>query len=128
MKREKNKVKNIDFDQLIIDKFIKSVKEYISYCKNRIKALEKEIKNLKSNKAYKKLESDYNKFRENSIYEMSDKEKSLLEKFKKKHNKCCKNNGNQYSYIFYGDGIGTWLDVKCEKCNEKIEIFDEGKW
>ena len=127
-KNGKGNAKLIDLTKIDPDNICKCVKDLAKYCKGRIKYLEKEINNLKSNKTYKKLDNDYKFIRDHDIYVMTDKEKTLLEKFKKKHSKCCQSDSSSLTYTFYGNGLVSWFDVKCEKCNKKIEIYDKENW
>lgn len=58
---------------------------------------------------------------------LTDIEVKSFKKFQKKHRKICNKNTN-FSYIITPTGIGTGINIRCNKCMKEKDITDYGSW
>jgi hypothetical protein len=63
-------------------------------------------------------------------FTLTDKEISELEKFYNDHQDCpfASALGGKYTFIITPIGIGQCTIVKCNSCNEKLDITDFESW
>lgn len=61
------------------------------------------------------------------VFKLNKKEKDKAEEFMKKH-KSCRCNGEYFSYIFTPTGIGYSIEIRCNSCNEVLDITDYSAW
>lgn len=91
----------------------KNILEENLQLRERVKEIQKEVYASEEFKRYKeRMQPFVNGF---PIY---NEEKKAIEDFKKVHRRTC---GDYFSYVFTPTGIGTFAEVRCEKCGE---VFD----
>ena len=73
-----------------------------------------------------RLNKELERYRENSLQVLSDKEISQFREFKYNHYKSCKT--NDIWVLLSPTGIGTAITLKCPKCEEKLDITDIDNW
>ena len=61
---------------------------------------------------------------------LTDKEVSKLEKFYNDHQDCPFTSaiGGKYTFIITPTGIGQCIVIKCNSCNEEVDITDFESW
>ena len=73
-----------------------------------------------------RLNKELERYRENSLQVLSDKEMSQFREFKYSHYKSC--GTNDVCVLLSPTGIGTIIKLKCPKCGEKLDITDIDHW
>ncbi len=94
---------------------------------NRNIELQEELKNFNKDDEIQRLLSENSRLRRNSIKIMTKKEKEAAELFAKKHYESC-NSKLGISYILTGAGMGTTIEVMCNKCGVEEDITDTDSW
>ena len=69
----------------------------------------------------------------NLTFTLTEKETQACEEFRKKHKACCPNGhfstlGMQYSYIITPGGLGSEIEIKCNKCGEIQDVTSSEDW
>jgi hypothetical protein len=118
---DKFRIYHVDEDKILLEK----LKDYIKHLKESEKVAWNQLKEYSKEKEIDSLNEQIDSIKKNSIYIMTDKEKSELQKFKDKHDKDC---DKGFSYMFKGNGIGQWIEIKCEECEEVQDIVDHESW
>ena len=73
-----------------------------------------------------RLNKELERYRNNSLQVLSDKEMSQFKEFKYSHYKTC---GTSDMWILLSPtGIGTAIKLKCSKCEEEVDITDIDSW
>ena len=73
-----------------------------------------------------RLNKELERYRENSLQVLSDKEMSQFREFKHSHYKTC---GSSDVWVLLSPtGIGTAITLKCCKCGEEVDITDIDHW
>ena len=73
-----------------------------------------------------RLNKELERYRENSLQVLSDKEMSQFKEFKYSHYKTC---GSSDVWVLLSPtGIGTAIKLKCPKCEEELDITDINHW
>ena len=73
-----------------------------------------------------RLNKELERYRNNSLQVLSDKEISQFREFKYNHYKSC---GTNDVYVLLSPtGIGTIIKLKCPKCSEEVDITDIDSW
>ena len=73
-----------------------------------------------------RLNKELERYRENSLQVLSDKEMSQFREFKHSHYKNC---GTNDVYVLLSPtGIGTIIKLKCPKCSEEVDITECDHW
>ena len=73
-----------------------------------------------------RLNKELERYRENSLQVLSDKEMLQFKEFKHTHYRSC---GTSDVWIFLSPiGIGTAIKLKCPKCGEEVDITDCDNW
>ena len=73
-----------------------------------------------------RLNKELERYRNNSLQVLSDKEISQFREFKHSHYKSC---GTNDVWVFLSPtGIGTGITLKCPKCGEELDITDINHW
>ena len=73
-----------------------------------------------------RLNKELERYRENSLQVLSDKEMSQFKEFKYNHYKSC---GTSDVYVLLSPtGIGTIIKLKCCECGEEVDITDCDNW
>ena len=73
-----------------------------------------------------RLNKELERYRNNSLQVLSDKEMSQFKEFKYSHYKTC---GTSDMWILLSPtGIGTAIKLKCPKCEEELDITDINHW
>ena len=73
-----------------------------------------------------RLNKEFERYRENSLQVLSDKEMSQFREFKHSHYKTC--GSNDIWVLLSPTGIGTAIKLKCPKCGEEVDITDIDSW
>ena len=73
-----------------------------------------------------RLNKELERYRENSLQVLSDKEMSQFREFKYSHYKSC--GTNDVCVLLSPTGIGTIIKLKCPKCSEEVDITDCDHW
>ena len=73
-----------------------------------------------------RLNKELERYRNNSLQVLSDKEISQFREFKYNHYISC---GTNDVYVLLSPtGIGTIIKLKCPKCSEEVDITDIDSW
>ena len=73
-----------------------------------------------------RLNKELERYRENSLQVLSDKEMLQFKEFKHSHYKSC---GTSDVWVLLSPtGIGTVIKLKCPKCGEEVDITDIDCW
>ena len=73
-----------------------------------------------------RLNKELERYRDNSLQVLSDKEMSQFREFKHSHYKTC--GTNDVWVLLSPTGIGTIIKLKCPKCGEEVDITDINHW
>ena len=73
-----------------------------------------------------RLNKELERYRNNSLQVLSDKEMSQFREFKYNHYKSCKT--SDVLVFLSPTGIGTIIKLKCPKCGEEVNITDIDHW
>ena len=73
-----------------------------------------------------RLNKELERYRNNSLQVLSDKEMLQFKEFKHSHYKSC---GTSDTWVLLSPtGIGTAIKLKCPKCGEELDITDCDHW
>ena len=73
-----------------------------------------------------RLNKELERYRNNSLQVLSDKEMLQFKEFKHSHYKSC---GTSDTWVLLSPtGIGTAIKLKCPKCGEEVDITDIDCW
>ena len=115
----------------------KKIEDTLDLLKKQIDLLQKDKEDYKKDyinakqEVYKdevieRLNKELERYRENSLQVLSDKEMSQFKEFKYSHYKTC---GTSDMWILLSPtGIGTAIKLKCSKCEEEVDITDIDSW
>ena len=73
-----------------------------------------------------RLNKELERYRNNSLQVLSDKEMSQFKEFKYSHYKTC--GTSDVCVLLSPTGIGTIIKLKCPKCKEELDITDIDSW
>ena len=73
-----------------------------------------------------RLNKELERYRNNSLQVLSNKEMSQFKEFKHSHYKSC--GTNDVCVLLSPTGIGTIIKLKCPKCKEELDITDIDSW
>ena len=73
-----------------------------------------------------RLNKELERYRNNSLQVLSDKEMSQFKEFKYSHYKTC--GTSDVCVLLSPTGIGTIIKLKCPKCEEELDITDIDNW
>ena len=73
-----------------------------------------------------RLNKELERYRENSLQVLSDKEMSQFKEFKYSHYKTC--GTSDVCVLLSPTGIGTIIKLKCCECGEEVDITDINHW
>ena len=73
-----------------------------------------------------RLNKELERYRNNSLQVLSDKEISQFREFKYNHYKSC--GTSDVCVLLSPTGIGTIIKLKCPKCSEEVDITDCDHW
>ena len=73
-----------------------------------------------------RLNKELERYKNNSLQVLSDKEMSQFREFKYNHYKSCKT--NDVLVFLSPTGIGTVIKIKCCECGEEVDITDIDSW
>ena len=115
----------------------KKIEDTLFLLKKQIDLLQKDKEDYKKDyinardKVYKdevieRLNKELERYRENSLQVLSDKEISQFKEFKHSHYKSC--GSNDIWILLSPTGIGTAIKLKCPKCKEELDITDINHW
>ena len=97
-------------------------KDKESYRKDYINARQEVYKD----EVVERLNKELERYRNNSLQVLSDKEMSQFREFKYSHYKTC---GTSDVWVLLSPtGIGTAIKLKCHKCGEELDITDINCW
>ena len=115
----------------------KKIEDTLDLLKKQIDLLQKDKEDYKKDyinardEVYKdevveRLNKELERYRENSLQVLSDKEMSQFREFKHSHYKTC---GTSDVWILLSPtGIGTIIKLKCCECGEELDITDIDSW
>ena len=115
----------------------KKIEDTLVLLKKQIDLLQKDKEDYKKDyinardEVYKdevveRLNKELERYRENSLQVLSDKEMSQFREFKHSHYKTC---GTSDVWILLSPtGIGTIIKLKCCECGEELDITDIDSW
>ena len=115
----------------------KKIEDTLDLLKKQIDLLQKDKEDYKKDyinakqEVYKdevieRLNKELERYRENSLQVLSDKEISQFREFKYSHYKTC--GTSDVCVLLSPTGIGTIIKLKCPKCKEELDITDIGSW
>ena len=115
----------------------KKIEDTLDLLKKQIDLLQKDKEDYKKDyinakqEVYKdevieRLNKELERYRENSLQVLSDKEMSQFREFKHSHYKSC--GTNDVCVLLSPTGIGTIIKLKCPKCSEEVDITDIDSW
>ena len=115
----------------------KKIEDTLDLLKKQIDLLEKDKESYKKDyidakqEVYKdevveRLNKELERYRENSLQVLSDKEMSQFREFKHSHYKTC--GTSDVCVLLSPTGIGTIIKLKCPKCKEELDITDIDSW
>ena len=115
----------------------KKIEDTLDLLKKQIDLLQKDKEDYKKDyihardEVYKdevieRLNKELERYRENSLQVLSDKEISQFREFKYNHYKSCKT--NDVLVFLSPTGIGTVIKIKCCECGEEVDITDIDSW
>ena len=73
-----------------------------------------------------RLNKELERYRNNSLQVLSDKEMLRFKEFKHSHYKSCET--SDVLVLLSPTGIGTVIKLKCPKCGEEVDITDIDCW
>ena len=115
----------------------KKIEDTLDLLKKQIDLLQKDKEDYKKDyinakqEVYKdevieRLNKELERYRNNSLQVLSDKEMLQFKEFKHTHYRSC---GTSDVWIFLSPtGIGTAIKLKCPKCGEEVDITDCDNW
>ena len=115
----------------------KKIEDTLDLLKKQIDLLQKDKEDYKKDyinardEVYKdevveRLSKELERYRNNSLQVLSDKEMSQFREFKHSHYKTC---GTSDVWVLLSPtGIGTGITLKCPKCGEELDITDINHW
>lgn len=92
---------------------------------NQNERLQLKLDNYNKDEEIQKLKNELDNLRNNSLYNMSEKEKQSVKVFVEEHASLCRG-AVQYQVI--GSGIGYTLNVHCLKCKVSKAVTDYSQW
>lgn len=115
----------------------KKIEDTLDLLKKQIDLLQKDKEDYKKDyinakqEVYKdevieRLNKELERYRNNSLEVLSDKEMSQFKEFKDSHYKSCKT--NDVLVFLSPTGIGTIIKLKCCECGEEVDITDIDSW
>ena len=115
----------------------KKIEDTLDLLKKQIDLLQKDKEDYKKDyinakqEVYKdevieRLNKELERYRNNSLQVLSDKEMSQFKEFKHSHYKSC--GTNDVCVLLSPTGIGTIIKLKCPKCKEELDITDINYW
>ena len=115
----------------------KKIEDTLDLLKKQIDLLQKDKEDYKKDyinakqEVYKdevieRLNKELERYRENSLQVLSDKEMLQFKEFKHSHYKSCKT--NDVLVLLSPTGIGTIIKLKCCECGEEVDITDIDSW
>ena len=115
----------------------KKIEDTLALLKKQIDLLQKDKEDYRKDyinakqEVYKdevveRLNKELERYRENSLQVLSDKEMSQFREFKHSHYKTC---GTSDVWVLLSPtGIGTAIKLKCPKCEGEVDITDCDNW
>ena len=115
----------------------KKIEDTLDLLKKQINLLQKDKEDYRKDyinakqEVYKdevieRLNKELERYRENSLQVLSDKEISQFREFKHSHYKSC--GTNDVCVLLSPTGIGTIIKLKCCECGEEVDITDIDSW
>ena len=115
----------------------KKIEDTLDLLKKQIDLLQKDKEDYKKDyinardEVYKdevveRLNKELERYRNNSLQVLSDKEISQFREFKYSHYTSCKT--SDVWVLLSPTGIGTVIKLKCPKCGEELDITDINHW
>ena len=109
------------------DTQIENLKESYHQMENDVEEMKQVLQNWRKDEELQELRKEMRQLRKNALFIMTDKEKEEQRAFCDKHYKSCNNSGS-YTYHLFGTGIGTSIDIECDKCHQIKNITDVDSW
>ena len=115
----------------------KKIEDTLDLLKKQIDLLQKDKEDYKKDyinakqEVYKdevieRLNKELERYRNNSLQVLSNKEMLQFKEFKHSHYKSC--GTNDVCVLLSPTGIGTIIKLKCPKCGEEVDITDINHW
>ena len=115
----------------------KKIEDTLDLLKKQIDLVQKDKKDYKKyyinarDEVYKdevveRLNKELERYRNNSLQVLSNKEMSQFREFKHSHYKTC--GTSDVCVLLSPTGIGTIIKLKCPKCKEELDITDINYW
>ena len=125
----KDKSKEIWTRSLNPYELLEKLKDYIDIINKDKDSYINELRELRDNydrdAEIKILKQQLDHMRDNSLIILTREEKRKIEEFQNKHYKKCK---GHYKFILTPTGLGTVIEIKCEKCSETLDVTDYDRW
>ena len=108
---------------------LEKLKDYIDIINKDKDSYINELRELRDNydrdAEIKILKQQLDHMRDNSLIILTKEEKRKIEEFQNEHYKKCK---GHYKFILTPIGVGTVIEIKCEKCGETLDVTDYDRW
>ena len=125
----KDKSKEIWTRSLNPYELLEKIKDYIDIINKDKDSYINELRELRDNydrdAEIKILKQQLDHMRDNSLIILTKEEKRKIEEFQNEHYKKCK---GYYKFILTPTGLGTAIEIKCEKCGETLDVTDYDRW
>lgn len=113
--------------EIDLDSMFQELKEYIKDMETRNEELRDKLNNYNKDKEIQRYQNELTNVRRNSLYILNNKEKELVNEFRKEHYKKC-GKSSRIEYILNPTEIGTGIDIRCSRCGCKKDITDYKEW
>lgn len=122
----KNKFNSMELRRKGYKRMLEELNSYIEDVISQKDKLKEQLREYNKDEKIQELTDKITMLRSKSVHIMSDSEYEESKKFSNEHYELCKGN---IQYIVYGaGGIGTVIQVKCDKCDEQRDITDIDNW
>lgn len=74
------------------------------------------------------LKEKVEKMQRNSLYVMSEEQKTKSYEWWKEHRKTCPGKGRHMEWAIIGTGLGDCLYYRCIHCEDSIDLTDTSNW
>lgn len=113
--------------EIDLDSMFQELKEYIKDMETRNEELRDKLNNYNKDKEIQRYQNELTNVRRNSLYILNNKEKELVNEFRKEHYKKC-GKSSRIEYILNPTEIGTGIGIRCSRCGCKKDITDYKEW
>lgn len=110
-----------------LDSIFQELKEYIKDMETRNEELRYKLDNYSKDEEIQRYKDELMNIRRDSLYILNDKEKELVNEFRKEHYKKC-GKSSRIEYILNPTEIGTGISIRCSRCGCEKDITDYKEW